>query len=106
MILINQSHKPDGQLLADGDVDVVGKNIGIGDVGDLLERLVFAAHLKSDLSINFEVALVFSVFYRVRRGQLINHKVFSNCAGVEFATQRVEDIGVVDIYLVGLLHLL
>ena len=65
LTLVNQSHKPDGQFLADGEVDIVGKNIGIGDVGDLLERLVFASYLKSEFSINLEVSMVFSVFYRM-----------------------------------------
>ena len=43
---ILQSHYPQGEFLAYGVLYAVGKDVGVGEVGNLLERLVAPAYLK------------------------------------------------------------
>ena len=43
---ILQSHYPQGEFLAYGVLYAVGKDVGVGEVGNLLERLITSSYLE------------------------------------------------------------
>ena len=57
VLLVKESYQPDGEFLPNGELHGVGKNIRIGDVGNLVEGLVFTTYLNSNLAVNLEIAL-------------------------------------------------
>jgi hypothetical protein len=46
-MLIDESKEPQGYFVAETCLDVVGHNIAVGKVGNLLEALPFATNLES-----------------------------------------------------------
>lgn len=56
-MLIDESKEPQGYFVAETCLDVVGHNIAVGKVGNLLEALPFATNLESVLLVNQQVAL-------------------------------------------------
>ena len=45
-VSIQHPHYPQGEFLAYGVLYTVGKDVGVGEVGNLLERLVASAYLE------------------------------------------------------------
>ena len=44
--LVEQSHYPQGEFLAYGVLYAIGQDVGVGEVDNLLERLVASAYLE------------------------------------------------------------
>ena len=64
-----------------------------------------SANLYRNLAVNQEVALSLAIFYSMTYRQLIDHKALTLGTYIQIRAQRTEYIGIVYIYLVGLLHL-
>jgi hypothetical protein len=64
-LLICEAKQEERELLADRDVCEIGEDIGVGDVGYLIEALVGAPYLKSPFPVNFEITGTLSIFNRV-----------------------------------------
>lgn len=58
-------HQPQGEFLAYGVLYAVGQDVGVGEVGNLLERLVLAAHLKRTKSFSAISDFLLKSFTRV-----------------------------------------
>ena len=103
--LIIKAYSPYRQLVADGGFYVVGQDVGVGDVGNLGEALVVAAHLQHVQVVDEEVAVGFAVLHYVARRELANNERFAGCAYVHRrGGPGVQQVGVVDVDFVGLLH--
>lgn len=90
-----------------GALDVVGKNIGFGTVGNLVIGFVGTANLNGPSAINAKVARIFAVLHGMLVRQLVYGEAFAYSSLVNRRCgERVHQIGVVKVYLVGFLHLL
>ena len=68
--LIQQSYYPEWKFFPDREFHWIGKDVGIGNISYLLERLIFTAYLDSRFAIYQEIALSF------RNNQKIIQKVY------------------------------
>lgn len=68
--LIQQSYYPEWKFFPDREFHWIGKDVGIGNISYLLERLIFTAYLDSRFAIYQEITLSF------RNNQKIIQKVY------------------------------
>ena len=60
--LVQKTQHPKRQFGSYGQLDVVGKDVGIRQIRYLVEAFVLATNFKMVFAIHFEVAFVFPVF--------------------------------------------
>ena len=79
----------------------------MGQIGNLVKGLAFAADFKCPLPVHLEVALLLAVFHLMAIAQLIDGKALTHRANLHWCgCQSIKEVGVFKINLVGLLHFL
>lgn len=72
---------------------LVCQNIRIGNIGYLIEGLIFSSDFNCNLSINLEITLSFAVFYIMAIQQLIYNKTLAYSSNILFCVECVVQVG-------------
>ena len=69
-----------------------------------MEGFVLASNFQNNALVYLEIALSLSVFYRMIHGQLIYHETLPQSAYIVSLPYGRQDVRIVNIYLIRLLH--
>ena len=72
--LIDHSYQPDGQFFSYGIFHGIGKNIRIGNIGNLVKGFFDSPHFEYNFAVYSEITCLLGIFYRVALAQLVHYE--------------------------------